>query len=323
MSDNVKNSVLLVGAGGMAQEYAKVLYALELPLTVVGRGQRSADSFESARNIKVHQGGLSSFFQKNGSARFDHAIVAVGVDQLAAATLQLLDRGIRNILVEKPAGLNSGEVLTVAAGASRAGAHIAVAYNRRFYSSVLKAKELIAQDGGVTSFQFEFTEWPHVIEGLDVPVAVKHHWFLANSTHVVDMAFHMGGKPREITCFSSGGSGWHPAASIFSGAGVSTQGALFSYQANWGAPGRWGIEVLTNRRRFIFRPLEKLQVQKTGSVAVEFLDIDDALDRDYKPGLFRQVQAFVLGAKGNLCSIQEQADMMDVYYKMSNYPLVG
>lgn len=323
MPDNMNTSVLLVGAGGMAQEYAKVLQALELPLTVVGRGQRSAESFESARGLKVHQGSLSSFFQKNGGTRFDHAIVAVGVDQLAAVSLQLIERGVRNILVEKPAGLNSREVLAVAAGASREDANIAVAYNRRFYSSLLKAKELISQDGGVTSFQFEFTEWPHVIEALDVPEAVKHHWFLANSTHVIDMAFHIGGKPREITCFSSGGLSWHPASSIYSGAGVSKQGALFSYQANWGAPGRWGVEVLTNKRRFIFRPLEKLQVQKTGSVAIEFLEIDDTLDRDYKPGLFRQVQAFVRGAAGELCSIQEQADMMAIYYKMSNYPPVG
>ena len=34
-------------------------------------------------------------------------------------------------------------------------ANVFVAYNRRFYASVLKAQEIIEEDGGVTSFNFE------------------------------------------------------------------------------------------------------------------------------------------------------------------------
>ena len=44
-----------------------------------------------------------------------------------------------------------------------------VGFNRRFYSSVLKAKDIIHEDGGVKSFFFEFTEWSHVIAGLKNP----------------------------------------------------------------------------------------------------------------------------------------------------------
>ena len=47
------------------------------------------------------------------------------------------------------------------------------AYNRRFYASVLKAEEIIKEDGGMTSMNFEFTEWGHVIANTDHPAEVK------------------------------------------------------------------------------------------------------------------------------------------------------
>ena len=128
-----------------------------------------------------------------------------------------------------------------------ANAKVFIAYNRRFYRAVSEAKRLIEGDGGVTSFNFEFTEWSHEIERLSKAPGVKEKWFLGNSTHVVDLAFFLGGKPSEISCYTQGGTDWHPTASLFSGAGVSEHGALFSYNANWESAGRWGVEVLTKK----------------------------------------------------------------------------
>ena len=314
--------ILLVGAGPMAIEYAKVLRSLSVDMIVIGRGAASAAAFQTATGVAVHEGGIEAWLGRN-TVLPSHAIIAVGEQSLGSSALRLLERGLQNILVEKPGGATVDEIRRVHRMARERGAQVFIGYNRRFYAAVMKAREIITEDGGVTSFNFEFTEWNHVIKDLKKEPGVKEHWFLHNSTHVIDLAYYLGGKPRDIACYTGGGVDWHPAASIFSGAGVSDRNALFSYQANWEAPGRWGVEVLTKKHRLIFRPLEKLQVQKTGSVAIEFLEIDDTLDRDYKPGLFRQVQAFVRGAGGELCSIQEQADMMDVYCKMSNYPPVG
>ena len=41
---------------------------------------------------------------------------------------------------------------------------------------------------------FEFTEWSHNIR-LKLNQQVKESWFLANSTHVVDLVFHLIGLP--------------------------------------------------------------------------------------------------------------------------------
>jgi len=318
MSDYLKEKVYLIGTGYMANEYAKVLQALNIDFTVIGRGKDRAKNFEKEFKKKVCIGGVANWLQNNNYDNKRKVIVAVGMEQLAPVTIELLRKGFKNILVEKPAGLNFEEIKKVADEAKIKNANVFIAYNRRFYASVIKTKEIIEEDGGVTSFNFEFTEWSHEIEKLDKAPGVKENWFLANSTHVVDLAFYLGGKPKEISCYTKGGLKWHPKASIYSGAGVSENGALFSYQANWEAPGRWGVEVLTKKHRLILRPLEKLQLQNIGSVQKEFVEIDDELDIRFKPGLYWQTKSFLKGEMDNFLNIESFIIDLSNYKEMNS-----
>ena len=77
--------------------------------------------------------------------------------------------------------------------------------------------------------------------------------------------------------------------------------------------------MLTRRHRLIFRPMEKLQIQKIGAVLIESADMDDTLDIKYKPGLYRQLDAFLLGELDQMCSVREQASLFEIYMKMANY----
>jgi len=314
----VNKDIWLIGSGGMAIDYVKVLQALELEFSIIGRGAQSAKVCQEATGCEVVSGGLVGYLATTPVVP-THAIVAVGVEKLHETTLQLLEYGVQNILVEKPAGLNKQEIEAVYRKAKEKNARVFVAYNRRFYASVLKAQEIMAEDGGVTSFNFEFTEWAHEIEKLDKATGVKENWFLSNSTHVVDLAFYLGGKPKDISTFTAGGLYWHPTASIFAGAGVSESGALFCYQANWESAGRWSVEILTKKHRLILRPMEKLQIQKKGSVAVEFAACDYKLDEKFKPGLFLQTKYFIDNDEFGLCDIEYHADMMVKYNEITSY----
>lgn len=314
----LKNRTWLIGAGGMAIDYIKVLQALGEGFTLIGRGEQSAKSCHDATGCEVVVGGVLGYLARKPTI-CTHAIVAVGAERLHETTMQLLDYGVRNILVEKPAGLNKKEIENIYLLAKETGAKVCVAYNRRFFASVLKAKEIIDEDGGVSSFNFEFTEWSHVIEKLRKAEGVKEKWFLGNSTHVVDLAFYLGGEPKDICSFTAGTLPWHPAASIFAGAGISGNGALFNYQANWESAGRWSVEVLTKNRRLILRPLEKLQIQKKGSVATEFAECDYALDEAFKPGLFVQTKNFLNNTDGGMCGIEYHFGMIGTYNKIAGY----
>jgi len=314
----MKKLVWLIGAGYMAKEYAKVLSDIDCKINVIGRGKKNADIFEKETALKVYAGGLKNYLDSNPE-KCTHAIVATGVETLYDVTKMLLNYGIKNILVEKPAGLTKFEVENIALKTKEIKANVFVAYNRRFYAAVNKALEIIKNDGGVTSFNFEFTEWAHVIAPLIKADGVKEKWFLANSTHVVDLAFFLGGFPKAIESHTSGSLPWHPTASVFSGSGISKIGALFSYQANWESAGRWSVEILTSKNRLILRPMEKLQIQKRGEIAQTFVEIDYSFDEKYKPGLFLQTKCFLDEIYDNFCSINEQNNIFPIYEKMANY----
>ncbi len=325
MSDNISPEVLLVGCGPMSVDYVKVLKGLKKTFVVVGRGAESASRFESDTGVKPIIGGIESYI-KTVEAIPSNVIVSVSVSELAKTTIQLLDAGVKKILLEKPGVTDADELQLLTDTAKKNKAAVFLAYNRRFYASTRKALEIIKEDGGVDSFNFEFTEWPHLVEDFEIkqnkkPEIVMKNWFLANSSHVADLAFYLGGQPKELCSFTKGSTYWHPSSSVFAGAGVSKSGALFSYQANWKAPGRWSVEILTNKHRLIFRPMEKLQIQKVGSVAINFVEgIDYTLDEQYKPGLYLETKAFLEEDYKEFCTLDLQEDAIKNYYlKIAGY----
>ena len=310
-------SIWLIGAGGMAQAYARVLKGLDVPFEVIGRGSNSADKFEKATGWRVRTGGLADALRAGKVPQ--KAIIAVGIEQLTPATTELIRAGVKHILVEKPAGLDFAEIKSLNQIAEESNASVLLAYNRRFYGSVQLARDCIRRDGGVLSAHFEFTEWSHLIAPLVRGAGVKERWLLGNSTHVIDLAFHLIGRPRDWKCWQAGSIDWHPTAARFVGAGVTDQNVMFSYLADWQAPGRWGVELLTAKRRLILRPMEQLQVISLGEVKVEEMCLKDSLDQDYKPGLYRQTQAFLKGNDGLFCTLSEQVENVRIYSKMAAY----
>lgn len=316
-------NILLVGSGYMAQEYAKVLIALDIPFTVVGRGEKKCEEFrQKYPTVNIYSGGINNYINTNRDSHYSEAIIAVTVPELKNSAELLIKSGIKKILIEKPAGLNSMEIQQLNDCFIEYNANIFVAYNRRFYSSVIAAKTLIEKEGGVTSFCFEFTEWGHQIADLPTPNDIKQNWLLANSSHVIDLAFYLGGYPLELTSYTAGNLAWHKKASRFAGAGICENDVLFSYCANWDAPGRWGVEVLTKYNRYIFRPMERLSKMSKGSISIEEVNIDDSLDIEFKPGLYLQTKAFVAGGEmeNNLLSLKEHLKIVKEFYsKISSY----
>lgn len=307
----MKNNLLLVGTGYMGKSYAAVLKNLNISFEAVCMSEESAISFSKDFDCYCLSGGIDSVDFK--TRNYKMAIVAIGVEKLKSACEKLINNGIRYILVEKPAGLNNVEISTLNELASKTQSQIFVAYNRRFYASVLKAKEIIKTDGGILSGNFEFTEWSEKIAPLKKAEGVKENWFLANSTHVVDLAFFLMGKPTEMNALSSGKLEWHTPA-IFSGSGKANENILFNYSANWLSSGRWRVEILTSKRKLIFAPMEELQEQLINSIEVKKVEnVDYSIDTKFKPGIYLQTKAFIDKDFRDLKTIQEQTTDLAIY----------
>jgi predicted dehydrogenase len=300
MTHQPDGPLAVVGAGYMAREYAKALRALGADFTVHGRGADSAARFEAETGLRVSTGPLAAQFGE-GRAVPARAIVAVTTDSLAPVTRSLLDLGVGRILLEKPGGLTPEEIADLAAhpGADR----VAIAYNRRFYPSVERARALIAEDGGVASFAFEFTELSDRIRQTAHAAPLKRTWFYGNSSHVVDLAFYLAGASGDPAAIDfaaalvDGAIDWHPAAARFAGCGRIAGGPLFTYKADWESGGRWAVEMNTRRRRLILAPLETLAMQMRGSFAVEpVADLPAEPAAGLKPGLAAMLTAFLSDA---------------------------
>ena len=311
------HNIWLIGAGAIAVEHAGVMAALGVDFTVIGLGEESAQDFTKATGLTVKMGGLRKALEDGTFPQV--AVLALPVADLADASLSLINAGVQRLLIEKPGSVSIDSLRDIRESALASGCLVSIAYNRRFYESTRELSQMIKVDGGVTSVFFEFNEPKKLLQSDSHPEEVRQRWFLANSTHVVDLVFHLCGNPTDWRSWSSGALTGHPTSSRFAGAGTLESGALFSYLSDWEAPGRWGIDITTVNHRFILRPMEKLYVMRHGSFNVTEVDIDDALDVDFKPGFFRQMEAFLGQDDLLLCSIDEHVKNMHDYSKIANY----
>ncbi len=314
MPDNIK--VLIVGAGYMGREYAKVLKALNISFDVFTRTKKTANIFEKEIGVKPIVDDLDGCLNNN-SCNYSHVINCVNVESLAAITKTIIESNVLNILVEKPVGISYESVKKVYEYAKKFNANVFVGYNRRYYSSSIRAQEIVNDDGGLLSVNFEFTEWKNKIDFSKYSKDVEEKWLIANSSHVIDLAFYFAGEPEKFHFYS--GHNIEPSKDIFVGSGITTNGVYFNYFANWDAPGRWGVELLTNKHRLYLRPMEKLFIQNINSVDITEVKINDELDLDYKPGIYNEVKDFLSPAPSNrLKTIDDQVTSLKYYFEILN-----
>ena len=313
MSNYIKD-FLIIGSGDMAFEYSRVLDYLNLDYDVFGRGKSSALNFKKITGKEVNRGNFTEFINSKVDF-YKYIIVAVSSDQLFNVTDSCFRLNPKKILVEKPAAFKLEELLSLKKSSQTQGVDLFVGYNRRFYSSVMKARKIVEKDGGLLSFKFDFTEWSHQLINEDIPSDILKKWFIVNSSHVIDLAFFLGGKVSKIESRVKSNLNWHPSGSIFVGSGSTNNGSLFSYHSNWESPGRWGIELFTKNRKIILCPLELISIQKLGQLESEEVNINDDWDKKFKPGLYLQIKG-VLSSDTKLLSIEGQVENFKIFSKI-------
>lgn len=262
--------ILLIGAGGIAQEYVKVLRALGVgQIDVLSRRKESAEAFRQAWSLgHAFGGGLETL---PGIARdYDAAIVASPIETLLPYLCELLQLGVTKVLVEKPVALSASDLDRFMA--DHPDAPVMVALNRLFFPSVQELRRRLVHEPA-RSAEFSFTEWVHRINIEQYRPEVLARWGAANCIHVTSTVFDLIGMPQVLNG-QRGGAGdiaWHPTASIFAGSGVSSTGTPFSYGSDWGSAGRWSITVRTALGSYHLEPMEALAFCPKGTVSREVL----------------------------------------------------
>ena len=311
----MKNPVWIVGASKMSEDYFKVLVALKKPFEIIARKKKSALSFYKNTGYNIKIGGVRSNLKSYVPSI---AIVAVGVDQLFQVSKDLINAGTKRILIEKPGSVNLKEISLLNSLAKKKKTEVLIAYNRRFYSSVSKMKNLIKKDGGIKSTNFEFTESSKNIDNLKKSKKIKNHWLIANS-HVLDLVFHLCGRPKNWKNWHGGKLNWHPSSARYCGSGITEKGIMFSYLSDWLSPRSWKIEFMTKKNRYILKPMEDLQMMKLNTFNIVNVRLDNYYDKKFKPGLYQQTKKFLQRQKKQFCTLSEQVENIKIYNKIAGY----
>jgi len=250
-----EKSVLIIGGSDMVLQYLSALSKLAVKdITVISQtGKRVAD-FCNSIQAKLLIGGFEKHLQSIQPV--DLVIVAPPLHLTIAATKLAIGNNQNNVLIEKPGSLYKEDLSSLASQISSQ--EIRVGYNRLVYPNLHKLKELVEDEGGITSCRFTFTERVSKIDFKKDTPEVYQRWGISNSLHVITMAFDLIGNPKEIYTQQYGSLEWHPTGSIFVGTGISEKDIPFSYHADWGSGGRWGIEVNTAKNSYQLIPLEEL-----------------------------------------------------------------
>ena len=214
----------------------------------------------------------------------DLVIIATPTPLLMSATKIVIKGGNKNILIEKPGSLYHKELSSLKSNKVK----IRIAYNRIVYPNFYNLKALIEKEGGITSCRFTFTEWLNRIDFTKYQKDEYQFWGISNSLHVISMAMELIGMPKKLSPHRSGFLKWHKSGSIFVGSGISEKNIPFSYHADWGSGGRWGIEIMTKENSYHLVPLEDLYV--TPKYSTERLRVPfKAAFNNLKPGLAEEI----------------------------------
>ncbi len=321
----LRKKILLVGAGAMAEEYTKVLLYLGFEkdnILAVTRTKETAEKFYNKYNIHCQ---WNAEIPKNLDNTFDSAIVCVSPINLQSVTQQLFINEFKNILLEKPGALSSVDLKKIQDESERNNAKIFIAYNRRFYNSIYRAKQIINDDGGLISCFFDFTEIEErIMKAKDLKGYTDlelNRWGILNSLHVIDLFIHFAGKIEKSDFLRKGHLHWHKSGSIFCGSGITQKNVFFSYLSNWDGAGNWKIELNTKKHKLILSPLEKLFVQEKNSICINSVELTEEPE-GLKPGLLEQVKTFFkinCLSRKSLCSIDEAIENLSVGEKIFGY----
>lgn len=145
--DFSNSRVSLIGYGGMGHHYLEALQALGVgQISVVSRSPETLRGLEGRPGLELVSGGVEGF--KRNPDGDELAIVATPTDTLEELSRQLIGRGFRRLLIEKPVSLWSGGIEALGRRVTEKNVTATRAYYRVAYPSMLEVAGRVEDEGG-------------------------------------------------------------------------------------------------------------------------------------------------------------------------------
>ena len=298
----------VIGAGPIASQHLDVLAAVD-NVTVTAISSRRpepraalATQFGIARQLDSVDDLLNE--------PIDGVLVLVAPDAIAAVTRTTLGRDVPTFL-EKPPGLTRRDAEGLAELAETRGVPNQVGLNRRFYSVIRAARAAVDASGHLFGVRIEAPEEVDRARAAGRTDELLRHWIAANSLHAIDLLRYVGGEVRTRHLLRRP----DPRFSETSIAALLEfeSGAIGQYTAHWGSPGRWSASLYGRGVSAVLTPLERGILQYADRTE-EPIAVD-AVDVRFRPGFYRQLEAFVSRVRGD-SDVSAGADLADAARSM-------
>ena len=280
MKNNPK--IALIGAGYMAEEYLKVFSYKKIKCQGIFSRTLSKSKFlQKKYNINKLYKSLDDLKNDN---KINALILAINEESL----LKIInDLGINKykILCEKPIGINLKDTKKIISKIKNK--HFYVGLNRRFYSSNLKANDLINKHKGKRLISIRDQEMQNFKSK-----NVNKNLMYCNSVHLIDyISIYARGrlvKIQKLKKFINNKFSENLTRLVFS----SKDEVL--YHCNWNSPGFWSVNIIQKNHSIEMKPLENLVQEKIiKGKRIRIYHDKSKIDCILKPGLFYQVSEFL------------------------------
>ena len=277
-----KFKIAIIGAGYMAEEYLKVFSSKKISCEgIFSRTASKSQILKKKYKIKRIYTSLNDLKNDN---QINALIIAVNAES-TQNVINNLDIYKYKVLCEKPVGVNFEETKKIISKIKNE--YFYVALNRRFYSSNLKAHDLVNKNKGKRLISIRDQELQNSKSKL-----YNKNLMYWNSVHLIDyINMYARGKLVKIEHlkkFKDNKFSENLTRLIFS----SKDEVL--YHCNWNSPGPWSINIIQKDHSVEMRPLEDLVQEKLiKGKRIRINHNKSKIDSKFKPGLFYQVNNFL------------------------------
>lgn len=310
--------VMVIGAGKICQPHLDTLKRFKEVeiVAIANRSGKGLEELQKKYKIKETTTDWENYLKNND---VDAVWILVGHQQTYSVTKKCLELGIPSF-IEKPAGLTIEEANSLAEISKESKVLNMVALNRRYYSVINQALKMIEMRGPLMGVVINAPEPIRLKKNEGrLDYEIYNRWLTANSIHFVDLMLYIGGKIKELNIFKNNFSDVS-LVDNFHATFKFENGAIGSYIAHWLSGGIPLLELYGDGIKIHLPNLTK------GTVFLEngksYPLKPDSDDTRFKPGFYKQTQAFLNSLKGeklaspaaDLIEAQKAMDLIQKIY---------
>lgn len=286
-------SLAIIGTGAIAPQYIHTVNWLNQQAKAEIEFKAAVNRTEASNERARFELGIpktyTSISDMLSEEKIDGIVVAVPFTSIYEVSMNLIPLRIP-LLIEKPPGLTLQQAQQLSEAARKYRTSVMVGFNRRFYSIVRQAKQLIEKSGGLLGMRMDVFERYRILRDNGYPPDKLNKLFTANSIHCIDLIRYYCGDPLKIHAFSNEIL-QEPFNHRYAALIVSKKNVPITFQAYWHSVGNWNYELYLPDGKIQFLNMEEAVVSFRNQNCYRL--VPDQADIDTKPGFSGQVMYFV------------------------------